>query len=56
MSRISDSKPSTYEKVVKNLVWKGAIIEEHKYIMKNDVLEFVGVGSRSYRRSCHFGG
>ena len=41
MSHINDSKPSTYEEVAKQQVWKDAMVEEYKYIMKNDVWEVV---------------
>ena len=41
MSHISDSKYSTYKEVAKKQVWKDAMVEEFKSIMKNDVLEVV---------------
>jgi predicted metal-dependent hydrolase len=41
MSNIIDSEPSTFKKVVENLEWKDAMMEEYQSIMKNDVWEFV---------------
>jgi hypothetical protein len=41
MSKIIDSKPSTYEEVAKQQVWKDAMMEEYQSIMKNDVWEVV---------------
>jgi hypothetical protein len=41
MSKIIDSKPSTYEEVAKKQVWKDAMMEEYQSIMKNDVWEVV---------------
>jgi hypothetical protein len=41
MSKIIDSECSTYEEVVKQQVWKDAIMEEYQSIMKNDVWEVV---------------
>ena len=52
MSHISDSKPSTYEEVIEQqvwkdamvgeyfiIIWKDAMVEEYFIIMKNDVWE-----------------
>jgi hypothetical protein len=41
MSKIIDSKPSTFEEVAKQQVWKDAMMEEYQSIMKNDVWEVV---------------
>jgi hypothetical protein len=41
MSKIIDSKPSTYEEVAKQQVWKDAMMEEYQFIMKNHVWEVV---------------
>jgi hypothetical protein len=41
MSKIIDSKPSTYEEVAKQQVWKDAMMEDYQYIMKNDVWEVI---------------
>jgi hypothetical protein len=41
MSKIIDSKPSTFEEAAKKQVWKDAMMEEYESIMKNDVWEVV---------------
>jgi hypothetical protein len=41
MSKIIDSKPSTFEEASKKQVWKDAMMEEYQSIMKNDVWEMV---------------
>jgi hypothetical protein len=41
MRKITDSKPSTYEKAAKQQVQKDAMMEEYQSIMKNDVWEVV---------------
>jgi hypothetical protein len=41
MSKIIDSKPSTFEEAAKHQVWKDAMMEEYESIMKNDVWEVV---------------
>ena len=41
MSAIVQSEPCTFEGVVKHQVWKDAVNEEYKSIMKNDVWDVV---------------
>ena len=41
MSTIVQSKPRTFEEVVKHQVWKDAMHEEYESIMKNDVWDVV---------------
>ena len=41
MSKINESKPSTYEEAIKHQVWKYVVIEEYQSILKNDVWEIV---------------
>jgi len=41
MAQISDAKPTIYEDVAKQQVWKDAMVEEYQSIMKNDVWEVV---------------
>jgi hypothetical protein len=41
MSRIIDSKPSTFEEAAEKQEWKDAMMEEYQSIMKNDVWEVV---------------
>jgi hypothetical protein len=41
MSKIIDSKPSTYEEFAKKKVLKDAMMEEYQSIMNNDVWEVV---------------
>ena len=41
MSHISNSEPSSYEEVAKKQVWKEAMVEDYKFILKNDSWEDV---------------
>jgi hypothetical protein len=41
MSKIIDSKPSTFEEAAKQRVWKDAMMDEYQSIMKNAVWEVV---------------
>jgi hypothetical protein len=41
VSRISESKPSTFEEVADQQVWKDVMVEEYNSIMKNDVWKVV---------------
>jgi hypothetical protein len=41
LNLVIDSKPSTFEEASKHKVWKDAMIEEYKSILKNDVWEVV---------------
>jgi len=41
MSPIIDSKPSIYEEVAGQQVWKDAMMEEYHSIIKNDVWDIV---------------
>lgn len=41
MSYMIQVEPSTFEEVVKEQVWKDAMAEEYKLIMKNDVWDIV---------------
>jgi hypothetical protein len=41
MAQISNAEPTIYEDVVKQQVWKDAMVEEYQSIMKNDVWEVV---------------
>ena len=41
MSTIVQSKPRSFEGVIKHQVWKDAMHEEYESIMKNDVWEVV---------------
>jgi hypothetical protein len=41
MSKIIDSKPSTYQEATKKQVWKDAMMEEYQYIMNSDMWEVV---------------
>ena len=41
MSTIVQTKPGSFEEVVKHQVWKDAMHEEHESIMKNDVWDVV---------------
>jgi hypothetical protein len=41
MSKITDSKPSSYEEYAKQQVRKDAMMEEYQSIMNNDVWEVV---------------
>ena len=37
VSHISDAQPTLFKEVVKRQVWKDAMVDEYKSIMKNDV-------------------
>jgi hypothetical protein len=41
LNHVIDSKPSTFDEAAKHKVWKDAMVEEHKSILKNDVWEVV---------------
>jgi hypothetical protein len=41
MSNISDAEPSSFEEVDKLQVWKDAMLEEYKSILKNNVWDIV---------------
>ena len=41
MSHISDAKPSSYEEAAGQLVWRDAMMEEYRSIMRNDVWDVV---------------
>jgi hypothetical protein len=41
MAQISDAKPTNYEDVATQQVWKDAMVEEYQSIMKNDVWKVV---------------
>ena len=41
MSHIIDTKPSSYEEVAGQSVWKDVMMEEYQSIMKNDVWDVV---------------
>jgi hypothetical protein len=38
---VINSEPSTFDEVIKHKMWKDAMIEEYKSILKNDVWEVV---------------
>jgi hypothetical protein len=48
---VIDSEPSTFDEDVKDKVWKDAMIEEYKSILKNDVWEVVPVIAQFVARS-----
>jgi hypothetical protein len=41
MTNITDSKPSSFEEVANQQVWRDAMVEEHNSIMRNDVWEIM---------------
>jgi hypothetical protein len=41
MSNISDAKPSSFEEADKLQVWKDAMLEEYRSILKNNVWDIV---------------
>ena len=48
MNHIIDTKPSSYEEAEGQLVWRDAMMEEYKSIMKNDVWDVVPRPERKY--------
>jgi hypothetical protein len=41
MSNISDAEPSSFEEADKLQVWKDAMLEEYRFVIKNNVWDIV---------------